>query len=135
MVGVFRAAKYLLLAYAAALAAEFLCFGLEADAVVLLVPIFYAWRLGPVLFAALCARLSKSVDEAAAFLMLEIVLLLWSALAWYALTIVHPHSMNGIGLFVVIPFWQYVVFTAAWLIALAAGWRPRRDWPEPEAAP
>lgn len=131
MLPLFRASKYLLLAYALALAGPWLFFASwDDEASVLVAPFVYAWQAGPVVLAALCVRLSSEAGMAGWFLAVQAAIVLSTAWLWYDLTFVHLDPQNPIALLIFLPLWQYVALAAAWLIALAAGWRPRRDWPE-----
>jgi hypothetical protein len=127
---IFRAAKYLIVAYALALGAGLLHLGSWDEPVALLVlPFLWVWVMGAGLCAAVCVRLSKEAEGAGWFLAVQTAIVVWTAWSWYDLAVVHPHSMNGIGLGITIPAMQYLLFGAAWLVALAAGWRRRPDWP------
>jgi hypothetical protein len=124
-------AKYLFLAFALAMAALLLFSAARsAEATAFLIaPLLWAWVIGPALFAAACVRLSDRQPPAAWFLAVEAALVAWTGWSWYDLTFVHVHSTNAIGLAVSIPVMQYSAVGAAWLVALAAGWRRRPDWP------
>ncbi|HEX9933227.1 MAG TPA: hypothetical protein VGB08_10335 [Allosphingosinicella sp.] len=130
MTAIVRAAKYFLLVYAAGLGALQLYLGISEEPYGLVgLPFLWAWLTGPAVFAAVCVRLSKEADGAAWFLLVQTVIVVWTVWSWYDLTVVHRNSLNGIALGFIIPALQYLLFGVAWLVAFAAGWRRRLDWP------
>lgn len=120
-----RIAKWLGLAYAAAIAAVPLWSAESAEGMLVL-PLLLLWMVGPAGLAGLAADVSADAAGAWSFLGLEAGLILWTLWSSLHLIFIAPDAQNGIAIGFAIPFYQYLAAAAFFLVALALGWRPDR---------
>jgi hypothetical protein len=122
-----RIAKWLGLAYAAAVLA-FSLWGADAADSAVLSLLFWPWIVGPAALAAMGAKASRTAAGAWAFAALEGGVIASTGLGWFYLIFVAPDAQNGIAMAVSLPLLQYVLvgmyFALAWLL----GWRARDSW-------
>lgn len=129
MVPLYRAAKYLLLAYALALAAGWLFSERREDSTILIDLCLFAWQTGPVVLAAFCAWLSLTRGPAIWFLAVAVLVAASTAWCWYAGIYLHPARENRVALLLFLPFLQYGFVVAALIAALLDGWSARWNRP------
>ncbi len=121
-----RVALWLALAYAAALAGPYLYFAfVESDGASFGGALLAAtWTAAPVYVAAAFVGASPNRRGAWPFLALELALIASFAWQWEAVR----HSSTGGLIFIFSPLLQWTAIILVFVIALAFGWRMRRDF-------
>lgn len=127
--GLSRAAGWLALAYILALAALLLWRAIDTGEGedLLWGPVGIAWMAAPVVAAAALAGASPTRPAAAAFLALETVMIVVDAWIYVELAYFKRDAFVGLALGA-LPVFQWFAIVAAFLFALACGWRMRPDF-------
>ena len=128
-----RTAGLLALAYTlavAGLALRGIVHEREAD-VLLLALFFIPWQAAPVVAAACAVSASAGRAGAAAFLAIEILLVL--SMAWLEQDVYRNGNSTAPVSLVIWPLVQWGALLLFFPITYLFGWRMRENWPDPEA--
>ena len=120
-----RAARWLAIAYAAAMAVVWGLWASWDQGMGLFAILAFGWQIAPVAASALLVRASAAAKGQSAFLLLEIALILVNAALWVDLNFVHLDPQNPIALVIFFPLYQLAAVGLAFVGALFLGWRAR----------